>query len=398
VWWQQLDRFHLEQAAGAAAALESEERLRFALEACHIGTWDLDLTDHTAYRSLEHAHIFGYTQPQGQWSFGRLLEHVLPEYRAAIEAAVREATAARRGWSHECPIRRADGEERWIWFSGRYHTDTAGRSRVTGVVQDITERKNHEEALRKAHEELTQANAALDEMVHKRTADLQEAVDELEHFSYTLTHDMRAPLRAIRGFAQLLQEDASSSSLDEPAKCHLDHIKKAAARMDAMITDALQYSWALRGEFPLKPVNVATLLQDLFIYYPNLQPPHAHIRLDGDFPLVLGNDAGLTQCFAHLLANAVNFVAPGTLPRVRVRAETHDDMVRFWVEDNGTGIPKEYHERIWVMFQRLGMPHEGTGIGLAIVRKLIQRMGGRVGVESEPDAGSRFWIELKRIS
>ena len=267
---------------------------------------------------------------------------------------------------------------------------------LSKIIRDITEQKNNEEALRKTRDDLTQTNFNLEEMVLNRTAELQETVDDLEHFSYTLTHDMRAPLRALCGFAQLLQ-DESLQSLDETAKGHLDHIKMSASRMDTMITDALQYSWALRGVFPLKPVNVATLLQELLVADPHLQPPHAQIFLDGDFPPVLGNKSGLTQCFASLLDNAVKFVTPGITPRVRVWAETREDFVRIWVEDNGTGIPKEYHERIWVMFQRLGKPHEGTGIGLAIVRKVVQRMGGRVGVESEPDAGSRFWVELKGL-
>ena len=270
-------------------------------------------------------------------------------------------------------------------MSGAIVHDATGKPLAYVIINDISERKQADEQIHKLHTDL-----------QTRTVELQETVDELEHFSYTLTHDMRAPLRALCGFAQLIQDD-SLQSLDETAKGHLDNIKMSAARMDTMITDALQYSWALRGDVHLKPVNVSSLLNELLASAPNIHPPHAHIFLDGDFPLVLGNKSGLTQCFVSLLDNAIKFVTPGTTPRVRIWAETRAHFVRIWVEDNGTGIPKEYHERIWEMFQRLGKPCEGSGVGLAIVRKVVQRMGGRVGVESEPDDGSRFWIELKGV-
>jgi PAS domain S-box-containing protein len=130
-----------------AALRESEQRLRFTLESCNIGAWNMDLVDHTAYRSLEHARIFGYAELIPQWTLEDFLRHVLPEYCAEVEAMVRKATDARLGWTYECPIRRADGEIRWIWFTGRHFTDpSSGHNRVGGVVMDITERKQAEEA------------------------------------------------------------------------------------------------------------------------------------------------------------------------------------------------------------------------------------------------------------
>jgi signal transduction histidine kinase len=111
---------------------------------------------------------------------------------------------------------------------------------------------------------------------------------------------------------------------------------------------------------------------------------------------VLGNKAGLTQCFSNLLDNAVKFVPAGKTPRVRVWAEERDEVVRLWVEDNGVGIPREQAERVFGMFQQLDRNYPGTGIGLALVRKVAQRMQGQVGVESEPGNGSRFWLELRK--
>jgi PAS domain S-box-containing protein len=133
---------------GEEALRESEQRLRFTLESCNIGAWDLDLVDHTAYRSVEHDRIFGYPEMLPQWTLEDFLRHALPEYRAQVEAIVGEATTALRGWTFECPIRRVDGEIRWIWFSGNYRTDSTGHGRVGGVVMDITDRKQAEEAQR----------------------------------------------------------------------------------------------------------------------------------------------------------------------------------------------------------------------------------------------------------
>ena len=159
------------------ALKNSEERLRFTLETCHIGAWDFDLVDQTAYRSLEHDRIFGYPELLPKWTLEMFLQHALPEYRAEVETLVREATAAQTGGTYECRIRRADGEIRWIWLSGRHRTDKSGRSRVAGIVQDITERKLAEEKLRETAVELQAANNELDKSRHVAINLLDDALD-----------------------------------------------------------------------------------------------------------------------------------------------------------------------------------------------------------------------------
>jgi len=269
---------------------------------------------------------------------------------------------------------------------------------ITGAINcfyDITERKQAERQLALARAQLADRATQLEALVAERTATLQDTVSELEHFSYTITHDMRAPLRAMQGFAGILLNDAADRLTPESAG-YLRRIMIAAHRMDALIQDSLQYAKIVREQIPLAPVEPGPVLRAILDSYPSLQPPQVEIHLVEPLPPVIANEAGLGQCFSNVLVNAIKFVKPGIVPRVRIWAETRASFVRFWFEDNGIGIPTEYQERIFGMFQQLDKSYEGTGIGLALVRKTAQRMEGKVGVESESGRGSRFWLEFKK--
>jgi signal transduction histidine kinase len=219
-----------------------------------------------------------------------------------------------------------------------------------------------------------------------------DAIGDLETFSYSIVHDLRAPLRAMRNFAQLLNEECGPVS--ETANDYVRRITTAAERMDRLILEVLNYGRVARADVSLAPVDVGALLRGMIETYPPFQPPHGGVELRGEFPPVLADEAALTQCLSNLLGNAVKFVAPGVTPRVRVWAESRDLRVRLLFQDNGIGIEQAAHEKIFEMFQRLSKRYEGTGVGLAIVKKAVEKMGGKVGLESEPGKGSTFWIEL----
>lgn len=254
---------------------------------------------------------------------------------------------------------------------------------LAGSSQDITERKAFLEELER--------------LVEERTARLQDLVGELEHFSYTITHDMRAPLRSMRGFSELLLDLANDPAGWQGAPHFAKRILVAAERMDLLITDALNYSKAVRQELPLQPVDTAALLESMLDTYPEFQPSRAKIRVQGKLPVVQGNQAALTQCFSNLLGNAVKFVRSGETPDIRIGSEElPGGWVRILFEDKGIGISPQMLPHIFKMFSRGTSAYEGTGIGLALVNKVVQRMGGRVGVESQEGQGSRFWVELKR--
>jgi signal transduction histidine kinase len=300
---------------------------------------------------------------------------------------------------------------------------------VARAIRYAIERSRVEEALQETQAALREANEELERRVAARTAQLAEMVSNLEDFSHSVTHDLRAPLRAMRAFAQFLCEECAACT-STAAHDYAQRIITAAARMDKLIVDVLHYSRAARGELSLAPVNVSRLLRGIIESYPAFHSPQVEIRIEEPLPQVLGNEALLTQCFSNLLDNAVKFVTPGVAPRIRVRAEARGvqspkskvqgpsvdnasgnadqpsrldfghrtsafPFVRLWFEDNGIGIPAEAHERIFQLFQRLDQSYEGTGVGLAIVRKGAEKMGGRAGVESAPGQGSRFWLDLK---
>jgi PAS domain S-box-containing protein len=247
-------------------------------------------------------------------------------------------------------------------------------------------------------EQLERHAAELEERVKERTAELWEVNAELESFAYTVTHDLRAPLRAMQGFGEALLEDCSHQ-LDSVGQDYAHRIVRASQRLDALICDLLAYSRLSRAELEMRPVSLKSVVVDVLGQMAaELQERDAQVIVPGPLPEVTGHRITLGQVITNLLTNAVKFVSRGAPPQVQVWAEERDRWVRLWIEDNGIGIAPEHHERIFRVFERLhGMEtYPGTGIGLAIVRKGVERMGGRVGVESEVGKGSRFWLELQK--
>ena len=236
----------------------------------------------------------------------------------------------------------------------------------------------------------------LEERVRARTSELQERNDDLAAFAYSISHDLRSPLRAMEGFSQALIED-HGDRLDEAGRHHAERVVKAARRMDQLIDDLLAYSQLSRAELPLTRVDLGRLVRSALEQIDgDVRTRQARIVVDDGLPTVVGHGGTLTQVLVNLLANGIKFVPGERAPEVRVRAEARAGRVRLWIEDNGIGIAPEHHERIYRVFERLhgATDYPGTGIGLAIVRKAMERMGGSTGVESDVGRGSRFWIDL----
>jgi signal transduction histidine kinase len=262
---------------------------------------------------------------------------------------------------------------------------------------DISERKCGEEVVRRAKEELEKVNARLEERVVQRTRSLEETTEELNAFCYTIAHDLRSPLRTQLGFAKLLMEDYGERLGDQGIQM-AERIAEAAERQSLLIQDLLAHARVSREQIPMTKVklrNVVTqALADLAIEIEEKKGSiHQSDLADTE---VEANTSFLTLVIVNLLTNALKFVSPGTQPSIVLRSETVAGRVRLWVEDNGIGIDSAERARLFGMFQRLhtAKGYPGTGMGLAMVKKAMQRMGGDVGVESEPGKGSGFWIEL----
>ena len=269
-------------------------------------------------------------------------------------------------------------------------------------VQVFVEVFKQKEVIRRQALDLARQNQEKEkqiEEIQRLNTQLSAANEELESFSYSVSHDLRGPVRAMNGFSDALISDYQKG-LPPEAVDFLTRIKKAATRMDALICDILDYSRVAKTDLALQPVDLETVLQSIIQNYDNLRLPHARVLFNGPFPPVHAHEGCLTQCLSNLLVNAVKFVPKGKMPEIQVRVEDGPSGVRIWVEDNGIGIDPSHHGRIFQMFGRINEAslYEGTGIGLTIVKKGAERMGGSVGVESTLGQGSRFWIELPPAS
>ncbi|WP_119153509.1 sensor histidine kinase [Caldimonas tepidiphila] len=252
------------------------------------------------------------------------------------------------------------------------------------------------DALRVANEGLRRATAELEDRVAERTAALADANAQLESFAHTVAHDLRAPLRNIQGFAAALLEDEAPRMSEEGAD-YARRVAAGAVRMDGLISDLLAYSRLARSRLPCERVGLESLVQEVVRELaPDIGRSGAELTVSTPIPDVLAHRATLAQVLTNLVANALKFVPPGTPPRIRISARPEGEVVALTVADQGIGIDPAHHERIFSVFERLHGPerYPGSGIGLAIVRKGVERMGGQVRLDSAPGAGSRFTIEL----
>jgi signal transduction histidine kinase len=243
-----------------------------------------------------------------------------------------------------------------------------------------------------------QTERNLERLVDERTASLREAVQQMEEFSYTISHDLRAPLRAMQVYSQALLEDFAEA-LPADGVRYVKRLAENSARLDKMILDVLSFSRIARGNHTMEPVALDKLVRDIVQHYPEMQPPEAELMIS-ELSDVIGHEPSLTQVISNLLGNAVKFVPNGVKPQVKVWTENGGSHVKMFVQDNGIGIAPEYQHRLFNMFERIHpeLHYEGTGVGLAIVRKAVERMGGKFGVESSPGTGSKFWIQLPAAS
>jgi len=405
----QTERLNLESQDQAAIQV-SEIRYRRLFEAARDGILILDpdtrkITDANPFISellgYSHAELLG----RELWEIGLLKDE------EASRSAFRELQKNHFIRYEDLPLQNKSGQRHEVEFvSNLYEEDE--RKVIQCNIRDITERKKVEKALLLARDELARHALELEQAVRERTRELREKISELERFSYSVSHDMRAPLRAMQSYAQFLV-DEYASKLDEQGLNYLHQIMRSAVRLDRLIQDVLSYTRILHAKLPMERVDLDRLVRDIVEAFPNGQPLPPQFQIKGALPHVIGNQALLAQCVSNLLSNGAKFVASGTTPHVTIWAEEANPTeanrknkeeissfpsVKVFFQDNGIGIAPEDHERIFRLFERIhpAEEYEGTGIGLTIVRKATEQMGAQLGFDSEPGKGSNFWIQLKK--
>jgi PAS domain S-box-containing protein len=367
-----------------AGLRESEAQLRKAQEITHVGSWSLDLADNRLTWSDEAYRIFDVA-PGTPLTYELFLSRVYPEDRDAVHQAWLVALAgAPYDFEHRVV---AQGETRWVRELAELEFDRDGKAlSAIGTIHDITERKQ-------AELKIQNLNETLEQRVRERTAELENSNRELESFSYSVSHDLRAPLRAIDGFSHVIAEDYGEA-IGEAGRDHLQRIRRATQKMGTLIDNLLDLAQVSRQELRPHRVDlsqiVAELAQELGETHPSRQVAWSiqpGLGAEGD-PVLL------KVALNNLLRNAWKFTAQAAAPRIEFgRQEATGE---YFVRDNGAGIDMTYADKLFQPFQRLHHPKdfEGTGIGLAIVHRVIRRHGGHIRAESAPGQGAAFFFTL----
>jgi PAS domain S-box-containing protein len=288
------------------------------------------------------------------------------------------------------------GEALWMNYSVVALKERGRPSGFATISQNVTGRKQTEQELREARRRLQNYALELESKVEERTASLRQAVAQMEEFSYSVSHDLRAPIRAMNQYAKLLA-DEFAQPLGDRGLHYVNRIIRSSERMNQLTTDTLALSRITRTPVALSPVSLDTLVADIIGENPALQSPRAQIEVAAPLGMVAGNASLLTQAVANLLVNAAKFVPAGRIPHIRLWTEPVEDMARLYIKDNGIGVAPEHQHQLFGIFQRIhpAGAYDGTGIGLAIVRKAVERLGGQVGMDSDGTNGSTFWIQLQ---
>lgn len=376
-----------------AELLASEATLKAAQRLVGVGNWRWDRRTDTHQWSEEIYRIYGRDPDLPPAGYPEVEQYFTAASWALLAAAVEQATSA--GVSYECDaeVVRPDGSQRWITARGEAVCDAAGAVvELHGTVQDITQRKNAETQIR-------EINADLEDRVHRRTAELEIANRELEAFTYSVSHDLRAPLRAIDGFSRKVSA-GYGDQLDDEGRRQLQVVRDNAQRMGQLIDDLLAFSRLSRREMALQPLDMAAMARGVADELRSDEAQRTIVFSIAALPAAAGDAAMLRQVWVNLLSNAVKFTAQREIAHIEIAGRVDGDEVQYWVRDDGAGFDMQYAGKLFGVFQRLHRQDEfeGTGVGLAIAQRIVQRHGGRIWGEGKPDSGATFGFALPKPS
>ena len=380
------------QRRAEAALRDSEARLRFTLESASIGDWDLDLSTGLATRSLLHDRCFGYDQLLPEWAFDTFIRHVHPDDRDEVVHSLHVAINESLPWHTQCRVIWPDESVHWISAHGKVQTGEGSARRMLGIVTEITEQRLAEDIRLKA------------QRLDAENRQIQEASRLKSQFLANMSHELRTPLNAVIGFADLLQSGAvpvGSPKRDQ----FLGHIATSGRHLLQLINDVLDLSKVESGKFEFfpEPLVLSTLLAEVTdVLHTAIQRKHIHVHthIDPGLTDLQLDGSRLKQALYNYLSNAIKFTPEGGTVSVHAMAQGPDHF-RIEVHDSGIGISAENLSRLFVEFQQLdagySKQHQGTGLGLALTRRLVEAQGGSVGVSSTVGEGSVFHVVLNRV-
>ncbi|GAA0748172.1 PAS domain S-box protein [Ideonella azotifigens] len=380
------------QRRAEAALRDSEARLRFTLDAARVGAWNLDLATGAMQHSTRHDQCFGYGEQQPDWHLDTFFQHVHPEDRAEVEQSLQVAITELRDWRVQCRVVWPDGSLHWISQHGSVQREGGRATHMPGIVIDITEQREAERARLEV------------QRLEAENRQIQEATRLKSQFLANMSHELRTPLNAVIGFAELMQSGFVKP--DSPKHQEfLGHIANSGRNLLQLINDVLDLSKVESGKFEFfpEPLDLASILKEA-------QAVLHSATSRKDIVISMAIDAGLTdlrldparlkQVLYNYLSNAIKFSASGGHVVVRVMAEGAEHF-RVEVEDSGIGISPADLPRLFTEFQQLdagySKQHQGTGLGLALTRRLVEAQGGQVGVRSTVGVGSVFHVVLNRV-
>ncbi len=367
---------------------ESNERFERVTEATNDAIWDWDIVNDKLYWSKGFNTLFGYNIEMKAptlkiWASNVHkddISRVLESLNVAVEDKLTQS------WVQEYRYLKADGKYAHVIDKGKIIRDAKGKAlRMVGAMSDITHRKEYEDSLKQLNSEL-----------EKNIKNLAASNKELEQFAYVASHDLQEPLRMVTGFLSQL-ENKYSNLLDDKARTYINFAVDGAARMHTIILDLLEYSRAGRlAEQELESIDLDSVIADVKILLKkSIEESQAKLNVK-KLPKIMAASSPMRQVFQNIIGNALKYKSKDKAPIINVFAKKEKGYHLIIIEDNGIGIPPEYHDKIFELFQRLHSREEysGTGIGLAITKKIVESFGGTIRVDSEKGEGSRFIIRL----
>lgn len=366
---------------------KNEKRISALFEAATEGIIISDINGKIVMINEKTEELFGYSREE---LIEKGIEVLVPDRYASQHKDFRQqyySDPKPRPMGQGCDLYglKKNGDEFPVEISLNYFETDEGKFFISYVI-DITQRKKAENQLLKAHKELKQ-----------KAIELKQSNEELEQFAYVASHDLQEPLRMVASYTQLLAR-RYKDQLDKDANDFIDYAVDGAERMQQLLNDLLQFSRVGTRAKPFEPVDIEEIvdqaLQNLERF---IEENEAEIIIDSDLPRLSADETQLIQLFQNLVHNAIKFRGDAR-PQVRISAEEQENLWQFSVTDNGVGIPEQYQERIFVIFQRLHNRnrYKGSGIGLAICKKIVERHDGNIWTKSTPGLGTTFYFTIAK--